>query len=124
MFDFIEKVKLKIRQSRERRELQKHQDEKLKIVIESKQFEIDKLGLERESELEGLKAGVRKKQQKSLPKPGQQKDKKKTAFASFQNYCDDFTNQPSAFGGINGKKNNKGSRKGNKSGIGRSFFSF
>lgn len=124
MFDFIEKVKLKVRQSRERKELQKHQDEKLKLVSESKQFEIEKLGLERESELEVLKANVRKHQRKSLLKPGQQKQEKKTAFASFQDYCDNFANQPSAFGGINGKKNNKGSRKGNKSGIRGSFFSF
>ena len=115
MFDFIKKVSLEFRQERERRALQKQKDIEMKGIHQRKQFEISKTSLEREAELEELKANIRKEQNKSPQKDAQQPEKK-SAFASFQDYCDDFASRQSAVGSIGGEygKNNKGSRKRNK----------
>ncbi len=118
MFQLIERLRLGIKQKAEVMKLQRQKERELRELKQNKQFEINKTDLEREIELEELKAEVRKQQQKSLPKPGQQ-IQKKTAFAAFQNYCDNFAKQPSIIGelkigGVNGKKNNKGSRKRNE----------
>ncbi len=118
MFEFIEKARLQIQQTMERRKLQRHQDAETKVVNDSKQYETDKTSLERQVELEKLKADVRKEEQKAQPKNGVKKQEEKSAFAAFQDYATNFANQPSVFGEINsggqhGKKNNKGSRKRN-----------
>ena len=93
MFNFIGNARLKIRQALEWKTLQKQKDVELKVLRQKKQFEINKTDLEREAELEELKANIRKEQAKSLPKPGQQKQEKKTAFAAFQDYCSDFASK-------------------------------
>ncbi len=121
----FENARLKIRQALEWKTLQKHKDTELKVLRQKKQFEINKTDLEREAEIEELKANIRKEQNKSPTKNAQQTEKK-SAFAAFQDYCDDFANQQSVvgdikFGGVNGK-NNKGSRKRNKSGTGTGFY--
>ncbi len=114
MFEFIDDWKLKIIQSRERRVLQKQKDADFKVLRQKKQFEINKTDLEREAELEELKADVRKQQQKSLPKPGQKVPEKKTSFAAFQDFCDNFANQPSVVGNIGGENGKGRHKKGNK----------
>ncbi|KKK79190.1 hypothetical protein LCGC14_2835970, partial [marine sediment metagenome] len=48
MFDFIDEIKLKIKQDRERRVLQKQKDADFKVLRQKKQFEINKTDLERE----------------------------------------------------------------------------
>ena len=67
MFNFIGNARLKIRQALDWKALQKQKDEELKVLRQKKQFEINKTDLEREAELEELKADIRKEQQKSLP---------------------------------------------------------
>ena len=126
MVEFIEKAKLKIRQRLESRKLHKQRDSELKALHQKKQFEIGKTELERQVEIEELKAKVRKEQAKSQPKGGQKTQGKKTSFAAFQEYCDDFANAKPAigqldFGGNDGKRTKKGN-KGSKTGIGTGFF--
>ena len=75
MFEVIRDLKLEIKYFLKRRALEKQKDRDLKLLKQRNQFEIDKTELEREVELEGLKATVRKEQQKSIPK-GQQQQKK------------------------------------------------
>ncbi len=128
MFNFIGNARLKIRQALDWKALQKQKDEELKVLRQKKQFKINKTDLEREAELEELKADIRKEQQKSLPKPGQQKQEKKTAFAAFQDYCSDFANQPSIVGDIKfggesyGKGRHKKGSKRSRQGIRTGFY--
>ena len=130
MFNIIESTKQKITQAIDLRKLEKQKDEELKVLSQDKQYETSKKELERQVELEKLKAEVRKEQLKSLPKGGFRAQEKKSAFATFQDYCTDFANNQSKsksmsgglnFGGLNGK-NNKRSSKGNRAGIGDSYF--
>ena len=129
MFNFIETAKLKIAQTIESKKLQKKRDGELKVLRQKKEFETSKTALEREVELEELKAEVRKRQQKSLPKPGQKAQEKKTGFGKFQDYCTDFAkNQPNIvgnldmnLGGTNGKNNKRGSKRSRR-GIRRSLY--
>ncbi len=124
----FENARLKIRQALEWKTLQKQKDAELKVLMQKKQFEINKTDLEREAELEELKANIRKEQAKSLPKPGQQKQEKKTAFAAFQDYCDGFANQPSMVGDIKfggesyGKGRHKKGSKRSRQGTGTNFY--
>ena len=111
MFQFIDRWKIDLKHHMEIRRLRKHRDIKLRDIKQKKQFEINKTDLEREIELEELKAEIRKNQQKSLPKPGQKIPEKKTAFAAFQDYCDDFAKRQTNIGGINGKRTKKGSKR-------------
>lgn len=122
MFD---KIRLEIKQRLELHKLQKQKDEGLRKIRQEKQFEINKTSLERDVELEQLKAEVRKEQQKSLPKPGTQLQKK-SAFAAFQDYCTDFAERQQdgssiagefKFGGENGKGKRKKNSKGSGAGI-------
>lgn len=103
MFKFIERMKLGIKQKREDITLQKQERNALRGLRQKKQFEINKTDLERQVELEELKAEVRKNQAKSQPKPGQKVQEKKSAFAAFQDYCTDFAQRQqsaSAVGGL------------------------
>ena len=127
MYNFIGNARLKIRQALEWKTLQKQKDAELKVLRQKKQFEINKTDLEREAELEELKANIRKEQNKSLPKAEQKVPEKKTAFAAFQDYCDGFANQPSRvgdikFGGKNGKGRHKKGSKRSGTGIGTGFY--
>ncbi|KKM14011.1 hypothetical protein LCGC14_1710410 [marine sediment metagenome] len=128
MFEFIKKASLELRQERERRALQKQKDIEMKAIHQKKQFEINKTDLEREAELEELKANIRKEQNKSLPKAEQKVPEKKTAFAAFQDYCDGFANQPSMVGDIKfggesyGKGRHKKGSKRSGTGIGTGFY--
>ena len=126
MFEFIENARLKISQAIDWKRLQKQRDEELKVLRQKKQFEISKTDLEREAELEELKANIRKEQQKSLPKKGQVQEKK-TGFAKFQNYCTNFANQPSfigdiKLGGKNGKRRHKKGSKRSGAGIAGRYY--
>ncbi len=123
MFDFIDDIKLKIRQDRERRNLDKAKQAEFKVLEDSKQYEITKESLDNEIEIEIRKAKIRKQQAISPQKVGgnAQQPEKKSAFAMFQDYCDGFAkNQPKGqsmvgslnFGGLDGiKKSNKKSRR-------------
>ena len=130
MFNFIETTKIKVKHAIESKKLQKKRDEELKVLRQQKEFETSKTSLEREVELEELKAEVRKHQQKSLPKPGQKIPEKKTGFAKFQDYCTDFAkNQPNIvgnldmnLGGTNGKRRYKKGSKRSRAGIGGSLY--
>ena len=115
MFNIIESTKQKITQAIDWRKLEKQKDEELKVLSQDKQYETSKKELERQVELEKLKAEVRKEQLKSLPKGGFRAQEKKSAFASFQDYCTDFAQQqqqssstqkqgraPSVIGGLGG----------------------
>lgn len=111
MFNFVSRWRLELKHHMEIRRLRKQRDIELRDIRQKKQFEINKTDLEREIELEDLKSEIRKNQQKSLPKPGQQVPEKKTAFAAFQDFCDDFSKQQSNIGGINGRKRKKGNKR-------------
>ncbi len=122
MFEFIEDIKLRIRQDRERRNLEKAKDAEFKVLEDKKQYDTTKETLDRDIELEIRKAKIRKQQAISPQKAGNnaQQPEKKSAFAAFQDYCTDFANNQSKtkpmvgslnFGGLNGiKKSNKRSR--------------
>ena len=119
MFNFIETTKIKVKHAIESKKLQKKRDEELKVLRQKKEFETSKTTLEREVELEELRAEVRKQQQKSLPKPGQKAQEKKTGFGKFQDYCTEFAkNQPNIvgnfdmnLGGTNDKNNKRSSKR-------------
>lgn len=95
---------LGLKQSQERNKLQREKDKEFKELRQKQKFEQDKTTLERESELEGVKAEIRKKQSIAPPKLGQQQQNK-SAFAKFQDFATNYANnQPkgqSAFGNMN-----------------------
>ena len=105
MFEFIEDIKLKIRQDREIRNLHKAQEAEYKVLVDKKKYETDKETLDRDIELEKRKAKIRNEQSKSQPKPGQKVPEKKSAFGMFQDFATDFArrqnNGPSAVGSLN-----------------------
>ena len=90
MFEFIEDVKLKIRQARETRAFHKEVRTRYAELEEKRKQEKEHDSLERELQLEEVKAKIRKQQTIAKPKQGEQK---KSAFAAFQDYCSDFANQ-------------------------------
>ncbi len=112
MFDFIDDIKLKVRQSRELRQRDKVKAAELKLLEDEKQHEITKKVLDREIDIEEKKAKIRKQQAIALPKPGQKIPEKKSGFDVFQDYCTDFANKQQSgqslvgeikMGGLNGK---------------------
>ncbi len=123
MFEFIEDIKLKIRQDRERRNLQRTKEAEFKVLEDKKKYESTKETLDRDIELEIRKAKIRKQQAISPQKAGNNahQPEKKSAFAAFQDYATNFANNQSKgnsmvgslnFGGLDGiKKSNKGSRR-------------
>ena len=123
MFELIDNIKLKIRQDRERRNLQKAKDAEFKVLEDKKKYETTKETLDRDIELEMRKAKIRKQQAISPQKAGNnaQQPEKKSAFAAFQDYATNFTNSQSKgnsmvgslnFGGLDGnKKKVKGIRR-------------
>ncbi len=94
MFDFIDDIKLKIRQDRERRNLQKSKDAEFKVLEDKKQYQLTKETLDRDIELEIRKAKIRKQQAISPQKAGNnaQQPEKKSAFGKFQDFATDFAN--------------------------------
>ena len=113
MFEFINRAKLRVKHTIEMKRLQKQRDEMIKGMRQKKQFEINKTELERQVELEELKAEVRKNQSKSLPKKGQVVEKK-SGFGAFQDYCTEFANKPPIIGDIKlgGVNNERRYKKG------------
>ncbi len=107
MFDFIDDIKLKIRQDRERRNLQKSKEAEFKVLEDKKKYETTKKTLDRDIKLEIRKAKIRKQQAISPQKAGDkaQQPEKKSAFASFQDFATDFAQRqsqgPSAVGSLN-----------------------
>ncbi|MCH7518615.1 MAG: HNH endonuclease, partial [Candidatus Dadabacteria bacterium] len=95
MFELIKKAQLEIKYFLKRRALEKQKDRDWKMLRNRKQFEIDKVELTQEVQLEELRADVRKEQQKALPKAGQQVQKK-SAFAGFLDYAENFAKQQDA----------------------------
>ena len=93
MFDFIDDIKLKIRQDRERRNLQKSKDAEFKVLEDKKQYQLTKESLDNDIELEIRKAKIRKQQAISPPKPGTKAPEQKSAFGKFQDYATDFANR-------------------------------
>ena len=131
MFDFIDDIKLKIRQDRERRNLQKSKDAEFKVLEDKKQHQLTKESLDNDIELEIRKAKIRKQQAISPQKVGNnaQQPEKKSAFAAFQDYCDGFAKNQSKgqsmvgslnFGGLDGR--NKKGIKGSGSRISGRYF--
>ena len=122
MFEFIGDIKLKIRQDRERKNLEKAKDAEFKVIDDKKKYETTKESLDNDIELEIRKAKIRKHQAILPQKAGNdaQQTEKKSAFAQFQDFATDFSNrQPKGnsmagslnFGGLDGnKKKVKGSR--------------
>ena len=122
MFEFIDDIKLKIRQDRERKNLEKAKEAEFKVLEDKKKYDITKETLDRDIEIEIRKAKIRKQQAISPQKVGNnaQQPEKKSAFAMFQDYCDGFAKSQSKgnsmvgslnFGGLDGrnKKSNKNS---------------
>lgn len=117
MFNFLERVKLGIKEKREMMVLQTQKKEEIRELRKKKEHEKLKTGLEREEELEKIRAEIRKSQAIAKPKEVEQQ-KVKSGFDKFRDYCTDFANKPSAFGdmklnigGINGKKNKRNSKR-------------
>ncbi len=117
MFELIKKTRLEVKYFMKRRDLEKQKDRDYKILRNRKQFEIDKVELKNEVQLEELRADVRKNQQKSLPKQGQTLQKK-SAFAGFLDYAEKFAKQQDDYGG------NYGTRKKKKKTHTRSGYGF
>ena len=111
MFAMIKKARLEVKYFLKRRALEKQKNRDYKILRNRKQFEVDKVDLKNEVELEELRADLRKNQQKSLPKPGQILQKK-SAFAGFLDYAENFAKQQEQYDG-----GNYGTRKKKKNTI-------
>ncbi len=118
MIEFIDDIKLKIKQDRERRNLEKAKQAEFKVLKDKKNYELTTESLDRGIEIEIRKAKIRKQQAISPPKPGTKAPEQKSAFGKFQDYCDDFSSNQKTksivgdmnFGGLNGR--NKKSIKG------------
>ena len=83
MFDFIDDIKLKIKQDRERRNLEKAKQAEFKVLNDKKQYEITKESLDNEIEIEMRKAKIRKQQAISPQKAGTKAPEQKSAFGKF-----------------------------------------
>lgn len=93
MFEFIDGIKQKVRQDRERRNLQKAKEAEFKVIEDKKKYETSKETLDRDIELEIRKAKIRRQQ--SILKPKQDEQKQKSAFGKFQDFATDFANNQS-----------------------------
>lgn len=116
MFELIKKARLEVKYFLKRRSLEKQKNRDFKILRNRKQFEIDKEELQNEVKIEELRADVRKEKQKSLPKPGQVVQKK-SAFAGFLDYAENFAKQQEQYGGNYGTSKKKNTVRRNRSGF-------
>ncbi len=93
MFEFIEDIKLRIRQDRERRNLEKAKDAEFKVLEDKKQYDTTKETLDRDIEIEIRKAKIRKQQAISPQKAGTKAPEQKSTFGKFQDFASDFANR-------------------------------
>ncbi len=104
MFDFIDDIKLKIKQDRERRNLEKSKQAEFKVLNDKKNYELTTESLDRDIEIEMRKAKIRKQQAISPQKAGTKAPEQKSAFGKFQDFATNYANnQPkgqSMFGNL------------------------
>ncbi len=114
MFELLDKLKLNFRQFREQRQLKKEKHTEFLLLENNRKYANEQLSLERDLEVETVRAKIRKQQAIAVPKNGQKLPEKKSMFDGLQNIADNFVaNQernggsilgPITTGGLNGRK--------------------